>query len=62
MVIKTKTNGTTGRYYIFGAYAIKDDALHAASVLRKDASLRVHVKKNAKTGKWNTMYAGVKKA
>ena len=62
MTTKTKAKKPTGRYYIFGSYATKTEAMRAASVLRKDKSLRTHVKKNVKTGKWDTMYAGVKKA
>ena len=55
------TKKTTGRYYIFGTYATEAEANRAASALRKDKSLRAYVKKNTK-GKWDTMYAGVKKA
>jgi len=59
---KTKNRRTKGRYYIFGSYDNKADALHAASVLRKDKSLKTYVKKNTRTGKWDTMHARVKKA
>lgn len=50
-----------GRFYIFGSYATKAEALYAASVLRKDKSLIAYVKKNTRTKKWDTMYAGVRK-
>ena len=62
MATRTKAKKVVGRYYIFGSYATRAEALHAASVLRKDKSLRTHAKKNAKTGKWDTMTATVKKA
>jgi len=62
MVVRNKVKKETGRYYIFGSYATKAEAVHAASVLRKDKSLRTHAKKNIKTGKWDTMTATVKKA
>ncbi len=44
----------TGRYYIFGTYDTKAEALRAAKVLRKRGN-RAHVKKGrGKT--WVTMY------
>jgi len=62
MTAKTRTRKTkAGRFYLFGSYANKADALHAASVLRKDKSLRAYVKRNPRTKKWDTMYAGVRK-
>ena len=62
MATKTKAKKSTGRFYVFGSYDTKADATHAAAVLRKDRSLRAYVKWNARTKKWDTMYAGVKKA
>jgi len=62
MVVKARVKKPTKRYYVFGSYARKAVATHAATVLRKDRSLRSHVKKNTRTKMWDTMYAGVKKA
>jgi len=62
MTVKTKArNAKTGRFYLFGSYATRAEALRAASVLRKDKSLRAYAKKNTRTKKWDTMYAGVRK-
>jgi len=62
MTVKTRTRKIkTKRFYNFGWYDTKTEALHAAKVLRKDKSLRAYVKWNPRTKKWDTMYAGVKK-
>ena len=62
MAAKSKTKKAMGRYYRFGSYDTKAEVLHAASVLHKDKTSRAHVRKNPRTEKWNTMYAGVKKS
>lgn len=51
----------TKRFYTFGSYDNRQDALRAAKALRKDKSLRAYVKENPRTRKWDTMYAGVRK-
>ena len=58
MVIKTKKQRGTkgkGRYYKFGSYTTRKEALHAASVLRKHNN-KAYTKKNSKGG-WDVMYA-----
>jgi len=50
----------TRKYYEFGSYEFKTDALRSASILRKHGH-NAYVRKNTKTGKWDTLYGDRKR-